>query len=135
MHFGPEVVGIVPPSSGRAEWLAWESTTDDIDGNSIGSKSLARKGSYIVIAGHLRPVFRQHPPAEWIDFAKGNGLKAARALKAKVEAADPSEQGEDAEAAHSANPCIPATTHTIPATRPTVKRMRIGFMLGPVRES
>jgi len=33
-------------------------------------------------------VFRQHAPAEWVDLAEGDRLKAARALKAKAETAN-----------------------------------------------
>jgi hypothetical protein len=36
-------------------------------------------------------VFRQHPARERLDFAESNGFKAARALKAKGEAADTAE--------------------------------------------
>jgi hypothetical protein len=68
--------------------LAWKAAADDIDGNSIGSKSAGGKGSDVVIAWHLGPVFRQHAPAEWIDLAKGDRLETGP-LKPKAEPANP----------------------------------------------
>lgn len=72
--------------------LAGESSADDIDGNSIGSKSVMGERPYIVIAGDRRPVFRQHAAGKFFDLAKGDRLETARALQAETEAADAAEQ-------------------------------------------
>ena len=42
----------------------------------------------------LGPVFREHAAGEWVDLAERYGLHPG-AFKAQVEAADPSEQGQD----------------------------------------
>ena len=41
-------------------------------------------------------MFRQHAAGERFDFAEGDSFKAARAFKAKAEAADAAEQVKDA---------------------------------------
>ncbi len=76
------------PLSCEADILTGEAATDDIDGADL----FAREGSHVMVAGNLRPMFRQHAPAEWIDLAKGDGLESARSLKPKVEPADAGEQ-------------------------------------------
>jgi hypothetical protein len=68
--------------------LAREPAADDINGNSIGSKSCCGKISDIFVAGDIRPMFRQDLAAERIDLAEGLRLEAARALQPKAEAAD-----------------------------------------------
>lgn len=45
-------------------------------------------------------MFRQHPLAEWVNLTERDRLESARALQAKVETADSSEQGQDAQFAH-----------------------------------
>ena len=42
-------------------------------------------------------MFRQHPLAERVDLAERDSLETARALQAKVEAADARKKGKDAE--------------------------------------
>ena len=84
-------------ASGSAKILAGEAAADDIDGNSIGSKSFAGEGPDIVIARHLRPMLRQHAPAEGFDLAEGDRLEAARPLQPQAEAADAREQVEHLE--------------------------------------
>jgi hypothetical protein len=69
--------------------LAREAARDDINGNSIGSKSLTRQFPHVFIARHVRPVLRQYLAAEWVNLAEGHGLKATRALEAQAEPADP----------------------------------------------
>jgi hypothetical protein len=68
--------------------LAREPAADDINGNSIGSKSCCGKLSDIFVAGDIRPMFRQDLAAGRIDLAEGLRLEAARALQPKAEAAD-----------------------------------------------
>jgi hypothetical protein len=80
--------------------LAGKAATDDIDRSDLPAGEFPD----ILIAGHLRPVFSQHPPAEWANLAKRDSLEPARALKPKVETAYASEQGKDAELRHPANP-------------------------------
>jgi hypothetical protein len=45
-------------------------------------------------------VFRQHTAREWFDFAEGDGLKSASALKPKAKAADAGKEVEDAQLFH-----------------------------------
>jgi hypothetical protein len=63
--------------------LAGKPARDDIDGNSIGSKSCCGKISNIFIARHLWPVVRKHTAGKRLDLAKRNGFKAARSFKAQ----------------------------------------------------
>ena len=81
-------------TSGKADVLAREAAADDIDGNSIGSKSLGCEGANVVINGNLRPVFRQHTAGERLDLAKRDRLETARPFKAEREPADTAEQVE-----------------------------------------
>jgi hypothetical protein len=85
-----------------ADVLTGETATDNVNGNSVCSESLGGEFPDIFIARHLGPVFRQHPPAEWVDLAEGNGLETARTLQAKVEPANSCEQGKGAEFGHAA---------------------------------
>ena len=72
--------------------LAGEAPGNDVNPNPICGQSFCGEGSNVVIAGHLWPVFRQHPARERFDLAEGNGLKTARALKAKAETANAAKQ-------------------------------------------
>jgi hypothetical protein len=83
-----------------ADVLAGEAACDDIDGNSIGSKSLCGECSNVIVNRNLGPVFAENLLRELFDLAESNGLKTARALKAKAEAADACEQVKDAELTH-----------------------------------
>jgi len=67
--------------------LTGKASSDDIDGNSIGSKSCCCELADIFILGHLGPVFRQHAAAERIDLAKGYGFETAGSLEAEIEPA------------------------------------------------
>jgi hypothetical protein len=89
---------------GLADVLAGEAAADCVNGNSIAGQSLGGKLSHVMIAGNLRPMLRQHAPAERVNLAERDSLKSARALQSKIEAADAREQREDAQLAHSANP-------------------------------
>nr|WP_052757334.1 hypothetical protein [Sphingobium chungbukense] len=77
--------------------LAGEASADDIDGNSVSGQSVGCEFSNVMIARHLRPVFRQHAAGKFFDLAKGDRLETASALKAKAETADAAEQVEDAQ--------------------------------------
>jgi len=77
--------------AGRADVLAWEAAADGVDPlDSIGSKPGSVKLSDVFIDGHLRPVFGQHAPAPWVNFAEGHGVKAG-ALKAQAKPSDATE--------------------------------------------
>lgn len=79
------------PASGLGQVLAGEPSAKGVNGNSICCETFGTDSSDIVITGHLWPMLRQLPAAEWADFAEGDRLEA-RALKAKVEATYPCEQ-------------------------------------------
>lgn len=70
-------------SSGNV--LAREPAADDIDGNSVSSKSVGCEVSNVMVDRNIGPVFRQHAAGVVLDFAEGDSLKAARALQAKAE--------------------------------------------------
>jgi hypothetical protein len=72
--------------------LAGEPAADDVNGNSIGSKTLCGKGSDVIVTGHLGPMLRQHAAAKGFDLAKGDGLKTARPLQAEGKSANPGKQ-------------------------------------------
>ena len=74
--------------------LAGKAAADGVDGcDSIGSKPGSVKVSHVVIDGYVRPVLGQHAPAEVLDLAEGDGLKAC-AFQAEAERADAAEQVE-----------------------------------------
>lgn len=57
-----------------AERLAWIASGDHVDrSDSVGSKPGSVKVSNVVIDRHLRPVLRQHAPAERVDLAERDG--------------------------------------------------------------
>ena len=82
------------PLSSEGNVLAREPAADDIDGNSIGSKSCCGELADVVIARDLWPVLCQDAATEWVYLAERYSLEAAGALKAEAEAADPAEQVE-----------------------------------------
>lgn len=91
--------------SSNRQVLAGKPSADDVNGNSIGSKSFCGEGSDVIVARDLGPVFRQHAAAEWFDLAERDGLEAACALKAEREAADAAKQVQDAvRSAHHSTP-------------------------------
>jgi hypothetical protein len=85
----------------RADVLTWESTADDVNGNSIGSKPFGCKCADVFIARNLRPMLGQYFAGEWLNFTKGHGSKAARPFKAKAKAAYAAEQIKDAQGFHA----------------------------------
>lgn len=76
--------------------LARETARNDIDGNSIGSKSLCGESADVVIARHLRPMFRQHGAGEFLDFAERDGFEAARSFQPEAEPTNSAEQIQQA---------------------------------------
>lgn len=68
-----------------ADILTREPSADDINGNTVSSKNVCCKLSNVMIAGHLRPVFRQYAAGELFDLAEGDRFKAACALQAEAE--------------------------------------------------
>jgi hypothetical protein len=102
----------------KANVLAREPAADDIDGNSIGSKSFAGKGADIIVAGDVRPVLCEDFAGELFDFAERDCFKAivcgtfqCGALQPKGEAANSAEQIEEAQLCHSAIPIIVRGPH------------------------
>jgi len=81
--------------SGGRNVLAREPSGNDIDGNSIGSKSLAGKCADIFITWNSGPVLGQYFAGEWFNFAECHSFKTARAFKPKAEATNSAEQIED----------------------------------------
>src|SRR6185437_16197534 len=81
MHFCPADVG------------TWKPPAHDIDPDSICGNPLGAKCSHVIVDRHLRPMLRQHAPAEPIDFAKRDGLESG-ALQAERKGADAGEQVE-----------------------------------------
>jgi hypothetical protein len=71
--------------------LAREAADNDIDGNSIGSKSLARETGNVIVDGHLWPVFAENLLSLLVDLAERHRAETARALQTKIKAPDPSE--------------------------------------------
>lgn len=87
--------GFQPPSfAGEADILAWEAATDAINGNSVSFKNVCCEGSNVMIAGHLRPMFRQDAAGKFLDLAEGYRLEAASTLKPKAQASKPAEKIE-----------------------------------------
>src|SRR5690606_18081632 len=68
----------------KADVLAGEPAADDIDGNSIGSKSLCGKLAHVSVAGDIGPVLCEHSAGEVFDFTERDRFKAARPFEAKA---------------------------------------------------
>lgn len=64
------------PKSCEADVLTREAPADDIDGNSIGSKSFCGEGSHVVIAGDIWPVFGKDATGELFNFTERDGFEA-----------------------------------------------------------
>lgn len=87
-NFSPEARSLsvkAGPSPSSRYVLAREPAADDIDGNSVSSKSVGCKFFNVIIAGHLGPVFLKNGTGVRLDLAEGDSLKAARALQAEAE--------------------------------------------------
>lgn len=105
-------------AAGRRKVLAREPTADDINGNSIGSKSLCGKFSHVAVARDAGPVLGEDFAGELFDFAERDGFKAivwatfmSGALQPKAKAADAREKIEDAELGHLTPPIIIRAPH------------------------
>ena len=79
-----------------------ETSADDIDGNSVSGQSVGCESYNVFINWNLRPVFLENGAGVRLDFAEGDGFKAACSLKAKAKSAYTAEQIEDAQLAHAA---------------------------------
>ena len=88
---GPEVAFVLAglALTGNAVWLAGEAADDGIDHNSVCCQSGGGEFADILVAPHVGPVFRQHPPGKRFDFAERNSFKPARPGEAEIEATDP----------------------------------------------
>jgi hypothetical protein len=94
-HLRPEISVVFRATSlpGVAEWLAGESSDDD-----VGDPGGGLKRSYVVMNRHPRKVLRQHLSAPRFDLAKLHRAESASHLKAEAESADAAEQVEDSHA-------------------------------------
>jgi hypothetical protein len=98
--FGPEPRTLASKActrSGQTDVLAGEPAADDIDGNSIGSKSLCGKLPHVPIAGDIGPVLGEDAAGEVFDFAERDRLETACAFEAKAEPSNTREQIKDAQ--------------------------------------
>lgn len=95
--FGP-VRSCHPPD--EADILAGEPAADDINGNSICSKSSCCEFSDVMVARHLRPVFRQNAAGKILNLAKRYSLEPASALKPQRKAPDARKQIEHTQFTH-----------------------------------
>lgn len=77
----------------EADILAGEASANNVNWSDIFAPELR----YVFELADVRPVFRQHAPAEWVNLAEGDGFESARALKAKAEAANSAEQVKHAQ--------------------------------------
>jgi hypothetical protein len=98
------------PLSRNADVLAGEPACDDIDGNSIGSKSFCGKLAHVSVARDIGPVLGEDFARELFDFAEGDGFEAARSFKAKGKSSNAGKQVKDAKlAGHRFHPITPHT--------------------------
>lgn len=77
--------------------LAGKTATDDVDGNSIGSKSCCGKGADVIVAGDVWPVLGKDFARERFDFAESDGFKSACSFKAKAKSPYAAEKVEHAQ--------------------------------------
>ena len=92
--FEPEAGSIAAEAgatSGDADILAGEAAADEVGNNSVCCQSGCGEGANVMVAGHSRPMLRQHAAAKRFDFAERNGLHAG-ALEAEAESANTGEQ-------------------------------------------
>ena len=69
-------------ASREADVLAGKSSANNVNWSDI----FALQFGYVFKLANVRPVFRQHAPAEWVEFTKCHGLETACAFQAKAEA-------------------------------------------------
>ena len=101
--------------SRKGQVLAGEASADDIDGNSVSSQNIGAEFSNVMVARHLRPVFRQHAAGKFFDLAKGDRLETASAFEAKRESANAAEEVENAQLLHSPLHQMNSAHHSKPA--------------------
>jgi hypothetical protein len=91
----------------RTEVGAREPPADDINGNSVSSKSVGCEGSDIFIARDAWPVLGEHGSGIWFDFAEGDGFESASSFKAKREPPYTAEKIKHAQLSHD----VPSSSH------------------------
>jgi hypothetical protein len=64
--------------------LAGESSADNVNGNSIGSKSLCGKFAHVSVAWDAGPMLCKHSPGEVFNFTEGDGFESACSFEAKA---------------------------------------------------
>jgi len=74
--------------------LTREPSADDINGNSIGSKSVCGEFSHVGVAGDVGPVLCKDTSGELLYFAESYGFETAGALKTERKSADAGKQIE-----------------------------------------
>lgn len=84
--------GEAESASAGGNVLTGEAPTNDVNGNSIGSKPCRGEVSDVAIAGNVWPVFMKDTAGELLNLAKCNSLETASAFKAQVETANPGKQ-------------------------------------------
>jgi hypothetical protein len=82
------------PFSSGADVLTREASAEEVDrSNSVCRQSFGGENAHVVIDRHSLPMLRQHPPAEWVNFAEGDGFKPGSS-KPDGKAADAAKQVE-----------------------------------------
>lgn len=124
--FGPQSTAFAAKPTAiasRRKVLAGEPSTDDINGNSIGSKSFAGKLADIAVAGDIRPVLGEDFAGVFFDFAERDGFKATSSLQSKREAADAGKEIQHLEFGCSRGMAFSATRRaSAPAVRPIIQQ-------------
>lgn len=79
----PRALALKPSALARVrDVLAGKSSANNVNWSDI----FALQFGYVFKLANVRPVFRQHAPAEWVEFTKRHGLETACAFKAEGEA-------------------------------------------------
>jgi hypothetical protein len=64
--------------------LAGETAADNVNGNSIGSKSLCGKLAHVSVAWDAGPMLCKHSAGEVFNFTECDGFKSACSFEAKA---------------------------------------------------
>jgi hypothetical protein len=91
----------------RTEVGAREPAADDIDGNSVSSKSVGCEGAHVVVAWDAWPVLGKDGSRVRFDFAEGDGFESASSFKAKREPPYTAEKIKHAQLSHD----VPSSSH------------------------
>lgn len=97
-HLAPEAGTLAFEASAltrRADVLTREAAADGVRPNkSVCRHAGGGEGSHVIVARHLRPMFRQHGARVWLALAESDGSEAAGPLEAEAEPANAAEQVE-----------------------------------------